>query len=161
MKAAARKSSMTVELAFDPVTPADRAVLEELVRDYYAFDGHEFDAAEQGPALDRICAGEPNARAFIIREGGTVAGYLVLSIGFSVEYGGTDGFIDELHLVEAFRGRGLGRQVMDVAERAAKQAGIRYLHLEVELHNERARRLYDARGYEDSGRTLMSKRLAD
>jgi ribosomal protein S18 acetylase RimI-like enzyme len=148
-------------LSFDPVTPADRAVLEALVRDYYDFDGHDYDAAEQGPALDRICAGEPNARAFIIREGETVAGYLILSLGFSVEYGGTDGFIDELHLVETWRGKGLGKQVMDVAERAAKQAGIRYLHLEVELHNARARRLYDGRGYEDSGRTLMSKRLVE
>ncbi|MBX3489358.1 GNAT family N-acetyltransferase [Parvibaculum sp.] len=152
---------MSDALTFDPVTAADRALLEELVRDYYAFDGHEYDAAEQGPALDRICAGEPNARAFIIRDGGEAAGYLILSLGFSVEYGGTDGFIDELHLVEAWRGRGLGRAVMDVAERAAKEAGIRYLHLEVELHNARARRLYDSRGYEDSGRTLMSKRLAD
>ncbi|MBX3495588.1 MAG: GNAT family N-acetyltransferase [Parvibaculum sp.] len=152
---------MSDALTFDPVTAADRALLEELVRDYYAFDGHEYDAAEQGPALDRICAGEPNARAFIIRDGGEAAGYLILSLGFSVEYGGTDGFIDELHLLEAYRGRGLGRAVMDVAERAAKEAGIRYLHLEVEQHNARARRLYDTRGYEDSGRTLMSKRLAD
>ncbi|WP_339830173.1 GNAT family N-acetyltransferase [uncultured Parvibaculum sp.] len=152
---------MSDALTFDPVTPADRAVLEALVRDYYAFDGHEYDAAEQGPALDRLCAGEPNARAFIIRDGDAIAGYLVLSLGFSVEYGGTDGFIDELHLVEAYRGRGLGRAVMDVAERAAKEAGIRYLHLEVELHNARARRLYDGRGYADSGRTLMSKRLAE
>lgn len=152
---------MNDALTFDPVTAADRALLERLVRDYYAFDGHEYDAAEQGPALDRICAGEPNARAFIIRDGREAAGYLILSLGFSVEYGGTDGFIDELHLLEAWRGRGLGRVVMDVAERAAKKAGIRYLHLEVELHNARARRLYDSRGYEDSGRTLMSKRLAE
>ncbi|MEQ8267176.1 MAG: GNAT family N-acetyltransferase [Parvibaculum sp.] len=152
---------MSDALTFDPVTPADRALLEELVRDYYAFDGHDYDAAEQGPALDRICAGEKNARAFIIRAGGEAAGYLVLSLGFSVEYGGTDGFIDELHLVERFRGRGLGKDVMDFAERAAKEAGIRWLHLEVEIHNARARRLYDGRGYRDSQRTLMSKRLAE
>lgn len=152
---------MTNGLTFTRVTPADRATLEELVRDYYAYDGHEYVASEQGPALDAVCAGEPNALAWLIHEDGELAGYLVLAIGFSVEYGGRDGFIDELHLTEKFRGRGLGRAVMDFAERAAKEAGIRYLHLEVELHNERARRLYDARGYEDSGRTLMSKRLAE
>jgi ribosomal protein S18 acetylase RimI-like enzyme len=148
-------------LRFTPVSPADRATLETLVRDYYAFDGHDYVDAEQGPALDLVCAGEANALAFLIHDGTALAGYLILTIGFSVEYGGRDGFIDELHLVEACRGRGLGREVMDFAERAAREAGIRYLHLEVELHNERARRLYDARGYEDSGRTLMSKRLAD
>lgn len=152
---------MENELAFTRVTRADRAALEVLVRDYYAYDGHDYVAAEQGPALDAVCAGEPNALAWLIHEGGELAGYLVLAIGFSVEYGGRDGFIDELHLVEKFRGRGLGRAVMDFAEKAGRQAGIRYLHLEVEIHNERARRLYDARGYEDSGRTLMSKRLAD
>lgn len=148
-------------LRFTPVSPADRATLETLVRDYYAFDGHDYVDAEQGPALDLVCAGEANALAFLIHDETALAGYLILTLGFSVEYGGRDGFIDELHLVEACRGRGLGREVMDFAERAAREAGIRYLHLEVELHNERARRLYDARGYEDSGRTLMSKRLAD
>lgn len=148
-------------LRFTPVTPSDRATLETLVRDYYIYDGHQYVEDEQGPALDLVCAGEANALAFLIHEGETLAGYLILTIGFSVEYGGRDGFIDELHLVEVCRGRGLGREVMEFAERAAREAGIRYLHLEVELHNERARALYDARGYEDSGRTLMSKRLAD
>ena len=148
-------------LRFTPVSPADRATLETLVRDYYAFDGHDYVDAEQGPALDLVCAGEANALAFLIHDGTALAGYLILTIGFSVEYGGRDGFIDELHLVEACRGRGLGREVMDFAERAAREGGVRSLHRVVELHNERARRLYDARGYEDSGRTLMSKRLAD
>ncbi|MEQ8328426.1 MAG: GNAT family N-acetyltransferase [Parvibaculum sp.] len=152
---------MEGELTFTRVTPADRGTLEELVRDYYAFDGHDYDPAEQGPALDLVCAGAANALAWLIHGGGELAGYLILTTGFSVEYGGCDGFIDELHLVERFRGRGLGREVMDFAEKAAKQAGIRYLHLEVELHNKRARRLYDARGYADSERTLMSKRLAE
>lgn len=152
---------MTKALTFTRVTRADRDTLERLVRDYYAYDGHDYVEAEQGPALDAICEGEPNALAFLIHSDGELAGYLVLAIGFSVEYGGRDGFIDELHLVEAFRGQGLGRQVMDFAEQAAREAGIRYLHLEVELHNRRARALYDRRGYVDSGRTLMSKRLAE
>ncbi|MBO6633743.1 N-acetyltransferase [Parvibaculum sp.] len=152
---------MTSELTFTRVTPADRETLEGLVRDYYAYDGHDYVEAEQGPALDLVCQGAANSLAWLIHGGGELAGYLILTTGFSVEYGGTDGFIDELHLVEAFRGRGLGAHVMDFAEKAGRQAGIRYLHLEVEIHNARARRLYDGRGYVDSERTLMSKRLVE
>ena len=148
-------------LTFAPVQPEHRAALEEIVRSYYAFDGHIYDPVEQGPALDALATGAPNGYAWLIREGDEIAGYLVISTGFSIEYGGCDGFIDELYLAEPFRDRGLGAEIMDFAERAATGLGIRHLHLEVERHNKRARRLYERRGYENHDRTLMTKRLAD
>lgn len=149
------------QLTFEPVRREHRETLEEMVRAYYAFDGHTYDPAEQGPALDRIVAGEPNCRAWLIKLGEEIAGYLVITLGFSIEYGGRDGFIDEVFLGDAFRGRGLGAEIMAFAEQAAAEAGIRHLHLEVELHNERARRVYERTGYETHDRTLMTKKLID
>ena len=152
---------MTGALTFEPIGPEHRETLEAMVQAYYAFDGHTYDPAEQGPALDRIVAGEPNCRAWLIRVDGETVGYLVVTLGFSIEYGGRDGFIDELFLLDAFRGQGLAAEIMAFAERAAAEAGIRYLHLEVELHNERARRVYERTGYETHDRTLMTKKLID
>ena len=53
--------------------------------------------------------GHPLARAWLIREGGRVVGYAVLGLGFGIEYGGADAFVDDLYLVPEARGRGLGQ----------------------------------------------------
>ena len=150
-----------ITLAFRPVGASDRALLEELVRAYYDFDDHEYEPGLHGPALDAICAGDEHVRAWIIEDGETVAGYLILTIGFSMQYGGRDGFLDELFLKDAYRGKGLGRQVMAFLETQVKRLGFHYLHLEVVKANERARRLYESLGWEETGCLLMSKRLVE
>ena len=35
-------------------------------------------------------------------------GYLVLTLGYSLEYGGRDAFIDEVYIRSSYRGRGIG-----------------------------------------------------
>lgn len=120
-----------ISLSFRPVGASDRALLEELVRAYYAFDDHDYEPGLHGRALDAICSGDPNVRAWIVQDGETVAGYLILTIGFSMQYGGRDGFLDELFLKDAWRGKGLGRQVMGFLEAEVRRLGFHYLHLEV------------------------------
>jgi ribosomal protein S18 acetylase RimI-like enzyme len=86
-------------------------------------------------------------------------GYLVLTLGYSIEHGGRDGFIDDLYLVPKARGGGRGRRVLAFALAEAAALGIQTLHLEVEIDNERARRVYRAAGFVENNRRLMSKRL--
>ena len=150
-----------ITLSFRPVGASDRALLEELVRAYYAFDDHEYEPGLHGRALDAICAGDPNVRAWIVEDRGEVAGYIIITIGFSMQYGGRDGFLDELFLKEAWRGKGLGRQVMAFLEAEVRRLGFHYLHLEVVKANERARRLYESLGWEETGCLLMSRRLVE
>ena len=154
-----------ITLSFRPVGAADRGLLEELVRAYYTFDDHEYEPGLHGRALDAICAGDPNVRAWIVEDPkngkSEVAGYLILTIGFSMQYGGRDGFLDELFLTEAYRGKGLGRQVMTFLEAEVRRLGFHYLHLEVVKANERARRLYESMGWEETGCLLMSRRLVE
>ena len=45
-----------------------------------------------------------------------VAGYLAVTLGYSLEYGGRDAFIDELYLAARARGRGAGRAALELAE---------------------------------------------
>jgi len=69
--------------------------------------------------------------------GNEAIGYFVITLGFSVEYGGLDGFIDDLYLIQAARGRGLGREVITFALARAAELGIGTLHLEVEIAEHR------------------------
>jgi ribosomal protein S18 acetylase RimI-like enzyme len=146
-------------LQFDPAGVSDVDTLVQLARDFHLEDGHSLTAAGEA-ALHQIARGEPSARAWLVREQTKVLGYLVITLGFSVEYGGRDGFIDDLYLVPAARGRGLGHRLIDFALAQARNLEIGTLHLEVEAGNDAATRLYRAAGFTETGRRLMRLRLA-
>lgn len=148
---------MTVR--FDPVGVSDADALVRLARDFHEENGHPLTDAGEA-ALCQIAGGEPFARAWLVREQTKDLGYLIITLGFSVEYGGRDGFIDDLYLVPAARGRGLGRELIDFALVQGRELGIGTLHLEVETGNEAATRLYRAAGFTETGRRLMRLRLA-
>ena len=141
-----------------PVAAADLAVLEGLVRAYYAEDGLSFEERRQPAALARLLDDEALARGWLVRRGGRVVGYIVLTWSFSIESGGLDGYIDELFLTPEVRGRGLGSRVLALAELEARRLGLLRLYLEVE-HGNRALNLYRRAGFVDHHRYLMSKRL--
>lgn len=145
-------------LTIRPVGPGDREALTRLAEDFHAEDGHVLDEGGRR-ALAAICAGEPLARAWLLELEGRAVGYGVLTLGFSVEYGGRDGFIDDLYLASEARGRGLGQRAMAFLEAEARALGIQALHLEVGAENARALALYRRSGFRDNGRRLMSKRL--
>jgi ribosomal protein S18 acetylase RimI-like enzyme len=143
-----------MELHLDPVGIGDADALLHLARAFHLEDGHALDEAGE-TAVMQIAAGEPFARAWIVRQAHVAVGYVVLTLGYSIEYGGRDGFIDDLYLMPAMRGRGCGRQMLRFALSQAAELGIRTLHLEVEAVNESATRLYRSAGFAATGRTLM------
>lgn len=144
---------------FRAVCPDDAATLLTLARAFHSEDGHPLDPAAEA-AIARVCAGEPLAPCWLIELAGETVGYVVLGLGFSLEHGGSDGFVDDLYLVPQARGRGVGRAALAFAEVEARTRGVQTLHLEVEPANARAYRLYQDWGFNDLGRRLMSKRLA-
>ncbi len=111
-------------------------------------------------ALGAALAGDPMAHIWLIEDGGEPVGYLAVTLGFSIEAGGRDAFIDELYLDEASRGRGLGARALEFAEAECRKLGVRRLCLEVERHNPGARRLYERAGFRDHDRFLMSRWLS-
>jgi GNAT superfamily N-acetyltransferase len=59
--------------------------------------------------------------------------------------------IEDFVIRQDLRSRGIGRRMLAFAEDLARQRGFRQLGLGVGLGNPRARALYDAVGYHDSG----------
>ena len=137
---------------------AREGLLLGLARDFHAEDGHPL--TERGEAaLLQAARGHPLARVWLIREQDRVVGYTVLCLGFGIEYGGPDAFVDDLYLVPAARGRGTGAAVLALLEREARALGLAALFLVVDPENRRARRTYDRAGFEGSHWLLMAKRL--
>lgn len=146
----------------DELVRAGQADLERLlgwVAELYHHDGIAFDAARAGPALAALLDDPTLGQVWLIALDGQPAGYLVLTFGYSLEYGGRTALLDELFVAEAYRGRGLGSRALDFAADECRKLGVRALQLEVVRHNQAAQRLYRASGFVDHDRYVMTLRL--
>jgi ribosomal protein S18 acetylase RimI-like enzyme len=104
--------------------------------------------------------GDPSlGKAWIFSDGANIAGYIVLTLGYSFEYHGRDAFVDELYVEPQYRRRGIGREAVKFVERQARTMGVTALHLEVDHGNDPALELYQRAGYQDHDRYLMTKWL--
>lgn len=134
--------------------------LLRLMQEYYVYDHLDFDEEVALSALRELLSNKALGRIWVIRQDSVPIGYVVLTFGYSLEFGGRDAFLDELYIQESFRGQGIGAKALALVEAAARSTGIRALHLEVERENRRAQRFYLSRGFDDREHfRLMSKRL--
>jgi GNAT superfamily N-acetyltransferase len=140
-------------------TEADADALVSLMRRFYAEEGYPFDEPSTREALGRLLADERFGAAWVMRVAGDAVGYLVVTFGFSLEFKGRDAFVDELFVLDAHRGRGLGTAALATAEAHCRANGVAALHLEVEHANARAKALYTTAGYAAHTRHLMTKWL--
>ena len=140
-------------------TPPDLEAVLALHRDFFAEDGYAFTEAESRRNLARLLAEPGLGRVFVLEEGGKPAGYLVLTFGFSLEFGGRDALVDELYVAPGHRGRGLGTRGLAVAEAVCRALEIRTVHLVVERNKTGVRELYRRLGFVAPPRDVMTKRL--
>jgi ribosomal protein S18 acetylase RimI-like enzyme len=122
-----------------PALPFDERVVTQTWRQF-------FSSAEFG-------------RAWLFSSGSELAGYVILTLGYSFEYRGREAFVDELYVEEKFRRRGVGRRAMEFVEERARELGVNAIHLEVDRVNDAASGLYRRAGYVDHDRYLMTKWL--
>jgi len=140
--------------------PADTAILLQFMREYYAFDHLHFNEQIARSSLEKFIDNPALGRVWIIYDGPEAVGYLILTLGFSFEFGGYDAFIDEVYVREDRRGRGIGKMALQVAEEECRARDVYALHLEVERENVNAQALYRKVGFVDHDRYLLTKRIA-
>ncbi|HYL85292.1 MAG TPA: GNAT family N-acetyltransferase [Candidatus Angelobacter sp.] len=153
---------MTVpQLEFREATPQDEAALLPMMRSLAEQEPGKitFDESAARAALRQFASLRAFGRIWLLYEGATLVGYIILTIGFSFEFRGHDAFIDELFISAAHRRRGYGRQAVAFIEGKAREMGVNAIHLEVDHGNDPALELYRRAGYEDHDRFLMTKWL--
>lgn len=152
-------SSIEQDEVLVPASPVDRETILQMAEAFHAEDRHPLSAAG-ARALSELILDPAGRRGtvFIIRNDGRVVGYVVLCLGYSIEWGGRDAFVDDFYLVPRERGRGVGTRVLRSLELIAGRDGCSALHLEVVAGNG-VRGFYQRAGYSNRGSTFLSKRL--
>ena len=150
-----------MEPSFRVAEPADADALVEMMRDFNAHERIAFDEREVRAVLAQLFANDSYGLACLILLGGEVAGYVVITFGFSIEFRGRHALIDELFVKDEFRGRGLAAAALRFAEGVCRERGVRALHLEVERRNTVAQSVYRRAGFADHDRYLLTKWIVD
>lgn len=139
--------------------PEDLDRLMPMVAAFHAHEGLDLDDEHRRAALMPLLEGSPHGAVYLIGPRRAPVGYIVVCFGWSVEFGGLDGFVDEFWVREAVRGRGMGATALLSLMRALAGHGLRALHLEAGEANARAQRLYERLGFRRrEGYALMTAR---
>lgn len=97
---------------------------------------------------------------WLMMAGERQVGYLCLSFGFSLEFGGREAFLDEIYVKPEHRGNGLATGALMAALTEAQEQGIKAVHLEVDAEDESLQELYSSQGFERRDNYfLMTRRL--
>lgn len=148
-------------MAFDPSLAGseDSPELLSLMRMFYREEGYPFNEERTRCALLALLSNPLFGAVWVFRMEGRAVGYLVVTFGYSLEFGGRDAFVDELFVEPAARGQGIGTRALEIAQEHCRRNGVAALHLEVEHENPKARALYERIGFKAHNRFLMTQWL--
>ena len=154
-----------------PAVPADREWILPLVPRLHEFGPPPWrpvdvmDAAERGTVAAALDGPRDDAALFVAEDAAGGAASRSTPLGFVYVVTMADFFTGERHghvfdivVARDGEGRGVGRALLDAAERWARGCGYRLLTLHVFVGNGRARALYERAGFEPE-QTKMVKVL--
>ena len=124
------------------VSIEDLEILLPLVRAFHEFEDIPIADDRRKSSLTMLLVNKELGGIWLIYCDRQPVGYIALSVGYSIEFGGKDAFINEFYIRPEFRGKGLGTQTLEFMKIAAKDLDIRATHLEVARTNTNAHRLY-------------------
>jgi ribosomal protein S18 acetylase RimI-like enzyme len=146
-----------MEITFQPATNEILPEILEMMAEFNAIFNYQFDSEITRKNLTDFLNSSELGRLWLIMDQDKIAGYIVFSFGFSFEYKGRTGLIDEIFLKKEYRNAGIGKKAMDFIDGKAKELGISAINLEVEKRNSAGYRLYLRQGFESNSRAFLTK----
>ncbi|MDW8234512.1 MAG: GNAT family N-acetyltransferase [Roseiflexaceae bacterium] len=154
-----KKSMQHLTPAIRPFTSGDLDALLPLIEALHTSDGDPFDPQRTRDALRTLLDHPEYGVVYVAAVDDDIVGYVVGSLGLSIEAGGRFLLIDELYVRPAWRGRGLARALLASLLPYARAHGCRAVELEVGWENDHARAWYERLGFERHRRFFCSTTL--
>ena len=141
-------------------TLTDIDALVRLMRQFY--DEANFSLSEEAASrtFEALLDDSRLGQVWVIESDGHPAGFVVLTVSFSMEFGGLRGFVDDFYVAPQYRNRGFGHAALEEVKRACLRRGVRALLVETGPENSAALSAYRSVGFADSGRCLLMLPLA-
>ncbi len=98
---------------------------------------------------------------FLVVSEETIAGHVILTFGYDLEFGGRQATVTDMFLRPAFRKSGLGTEVFQTLERVCAKLDVKAIELQAERGNLAAQKFYAKLGYKAHDRIPFSKILPD
>jgi ribosomal protein S18 acetylase RimI-like enzyme len=146
-------------LQLTPINARHWSVLEPMVKDFWVFEQIPFSSQTALRVWHKVWTQPEFVRGWLLEVQSEVVGYVVLTFGFSLEYGGLDAYVDELFVKPEYRGRGFASQALGFLTLECQKLKVVALHLEVDSTNKTAKKLYAKTGFQPTGRELLNKVL--
>ena len=131
-----------MNITLQAAQPADLATLLPLVQAFHTHEQISLPPTQLKHALSQLLTNDTLGRIWLIQKTGETIGYIAICFGYSIEFLGRDGFIDEFFILPAYRGQGIGKFVLKRIQTEVQQLDIKALHLEVAKDNLRSQQLY-------------------
>lgn len=125
-----------------PATPNDIVELVDLMEAFYAESGYALDRAWAKRSFEMLMRNNDLGATWMVRHGPSIVGHVVLTLRFSMEFGGMDAFVDDLYIDPDHRRRGAGGTALSAVIDECRQRGVLALHVEVARDNLAANALY-------------------
>lgn len=119
----------------------------------------EFDPGVDPAGVAPLLADDSRGVIWLAGHPLAAAGYAVVTWGWSVECGGPEAVLDEIHVRDGDRNRGVGSGLIAHLLADCRARGIKRIFLETEAPNERARQLYERHGFVAEDSVWMARRL--
>ena len=146
-------------IQFKPLTIADIETIVTMMQEFYAIDNYPIDIVVSKALFEEFIKHENLGKSWLIVSDNELIGYIILTFVFSFEYHGKIAFLDELYLTEKVRGKGIGGKTLEFIQSESHKLSLKLIYLEVEMHNEKAQKLYLTQGFELHNRKLMKYRI--
>lgn len=147
------------EVRFRGAGPRDVPRLVALIGELFAIEtAFTVDPARQERGLRTLLAAA-NAHVLVAVAGEAVVGMCTVQLTVSTAEGGPSGLIEDVVVDRAWRGKGIGRALLDEAETWARAQGALRVQLLADQRNRPALDFYAARGWTLTPMVCLNKKL--
>lgn len=142
-------------------TTDDIPVLVGLMEEFYAEADFPLDRPWATAGFSALLGDDRLGAAWLLLRDAEPAGYVVLTVRFSMEYGGLGAIIDDLFVRPRFRRHGVGRSALDALFAECARRRVRAVHVEVGRDNVAGKGIYGSLGMRprDDHREFLTIRL--